>query len=327
MTNEEFIRISNYPLDIKIAKTKQRIREAIERFGIDGVYISFSGGKDSTVLLDIARSIYPNILAVYCDTGLEYPEVKEFVKSIDNVEILKPKKSFKKILTDYGYPIISKEQAHFIDDIKNAKSQKTIDLRLNGNNKGNFKLAPKWRFLLDAPFKVSHRCCYHMKKSPFKSFNHKTGRIPILGTRASESRLRMTEYLQNGGCNSFETKNPKSQPISFWKEQDILNYIVENNLEIPSVYGQIIEQDTQIAFIPIDQTCLKCSGVDRTGCIFCGFGCHIEKEPNRFQKLKITHPKLYDYVINGGEFVDGNWQPNSKGLGFGFVLDYLKVPY
>lgn len=327
MTQEEFAIISSYPLDIKVAKTKQRIREAVERFGLDGVYVSFSGGKDSTVLLDIARSIYPDMLAVYCDTGLEYPEVKEFVRSINNVEIIKPKKNFKQILSEYGYPVISKEQAQFIDDLRHAKSQKTIDLRLYGNKNGNFKIAQKWRYLLNEPFRISHRCCYHMKKSPFKSFNHKTGKVPILGTRATESKLRMTTYL-NTGCNIFDTKNPKSQPLSFWTEQDILNYLVEHNLKIPDVYGEIVETTEQKSFIAeTDKPVLKCTGVDRTGCIFCGFGCHIEKTPNRYQRLKETHPNLYDYVINGGEFVDGWWQPNSKGLGFGKILDLLHVQY
>lgn len=326
MTEEEFAIIQSYPLDIKIAKTKQRIHEAVKRFGLSGVYVSFSGGKDSTVLLNIARSIYPDMLAVYCDTGLEYPEVKKFVRSVENVEILKPKKSFKTILTEYGYPIVSKEQARFIYEIRNSKSEKIIQRRLNGTAKGGFKLSKKWRYLLEAPFKIADLCCYHMKKSPFNSFNHSTGRIPILGTRAAESLLRRTEYLLNGGCNSFEGKKPKSQPLSFWTEQDILNYLKMNNLEIPSVYGEIIKEDNQLNFFD-EPPLLKCSGVDRTGCIFCGFGCHMEKEPNRYQKLKVTHPELYNYVINGGEFVDDWWQPNSKGLGFGFVLDYLKVPY
>lgn len=79
------------------------------------VFISFSGGKDSTVLLDIARRIYPDIEAVFSDTGLEYPEIKEFVKTFPNVAIVRPKYSFKQILTKYGYPIISKEVANVVE--------------------------------------------------------------------------------------------------------------------------------------------------------------------------------------------------------------------
>ena len=80
------------------------------------VYVSFSGGKDSTVLLDIARRLYPDIPAVFSDTGLEYPEIKEFVKTFPNVTIVRPKHSFKEILTKYGYPIISKQVANTVDN-------------------------------------------------------------------------------------------------------------------------------------------------------------------------------------------------------------------
>ena len=97
------------PLDIKVAMTKTRIREWVKEYGIDGVFISFSGGKDSTVLLHIARQMYPNIKAVFVDTGLEYPEIRQFVKTFDNVEILRPKMRFDEVIKKYGYPIISKE--------------------------------------------------------------------------------------------------------------------------------------------------------------------------------------------------------------------------
>lgn len=73
---------------------------------------------------------------------------------------------------------------------------------------------------------------------------------------------------------------------------------------------------------------LATTGCDRTGCIFCMFGCHLEKEPNRFQRLKETHPRQYDYCINGGEYNDqGMWQPSKDGLGLGKVLDYIGVKY
>ena len=97
------------PLDIKIRMTEQRIREWVSEFGIDGVYVSFSGGKDSTVLLHIARQIYPDIKAVFVDTGLEYPEIRQFVKGFDNVDWIKPKMNFKQVIEKYGYPFISKE--------------------------------------------------------------------------------------------------------------------------------------------------------------------------------------------------------------------------
>lgn len=97
------------PLDVKINMTKLRLREWVNEFGLDGVYIAFSGGKDSTVLLHIARQLYPTIKAVFVDTGLEYPEIRDFVKTFDNVDIIKPKLNFRQVIDKYGYPFISKE--------------------------------------------------------------------------------------------------------------------------------------------------------------------------------------------------------------------------
>lgn len=149
------------PLDLKIAKTQNRIREWYNYYGGE-VYVSFSGGKDSTVLLDIVRGLYPDIDAVYVDTGLEYPELRDFVKTIDNVTWLKPKKNFKSVIQEYGYPIVSKEVAN---KVHGAKPGNTRWQQLHGayidNNTGklsthyNYK---KWEYLLDADFKISDQC-------------------------------------------------------------------------------------------------------------------------------------------------------------------------
>ena len=97
-TMQELKMRQKLPLEVKILMTKQRIREWIDEFGEDGVYVSFSGGKDSTVLLHLVREINPNIPAVFVDTGLEYPEIREFVKGFENVTWLKPKMTFKEVI-------------------------------------------------------------------------------------------------------------------------------------------------------------------------------------------------------------------------------------
>lgn len=97
------------PLEVKIKKTQQRIREWVNHFGLDGVYVSFSGGKDSLALLHIARQMYPEIKAMHVNTSLEFPEIEKFVKTFDNVDIVKPKMTFVDTVKKYGYPMISKE--------------------------------------------------------------------------------------------------------------------------------------------------------------------------------------------------------------------------
>lgn len=306
MNKEELQILQSYPLEIKIEKSKLRIMEYVSFLGEENCYISFSGGKDSTVLLHLVRSLYPNIQAVFVDTGLEYPEVKQHVKSFDNVEVLKPRMNFKDVIKTYGYPVISKENANYLDDIRTSTDYMR-NRRIYGDSKGRFKLPNKYHYLIEAPFKISHRCCNIMKKEPVKKFEKETGKKPILGIMASESSLRKQSYLKTG-CNSFESKRITSQPLGFWTEQDILEYIKIFKLKIPSVYGDIVcETDL------LGNKTYKTTGCDRTGCVFCGFGVHLESSPNRFERLKETHPKLHNYCINK--------------LGMGEVLDFINVKY
>ena len=299
------------PLEDKIRFTQRRITEWVEHFGINGCYVSFSGGKDSTVLLHIVRELYPEIEAVFVDTGLEYPEIRKFVKSFDNVTILRPEMRFDKVLEKYGFPIISKEVSECIDQGRKAlvTGKYTYRLeKLNGTAKdkdGNKSMynQEKWKFLLDAPFKISNKCCNVMKKKPVHDYHKKTGKVPFIAIMADESRLRTKCYLRQG-CNGFKNKIPTSTPIAFWTEQDILEYIDTYKIPIASVYGEI-KIDNKYKYYT--------TGCKRTGCMFCGFGCHLEKYPNRFQRLAKTHPKQYDYIIN-------TW-------GMGKVLDFIGVEY
>lgn len=306
ITKEELLRLQSLPLEDKVAITKVRIQEWYEHYN-GNVYVSFSGGKDSTVLLTIARQILPEVPAVYVDTGLEYPEIKSHVKTFENVEIIRPKMSFKEVIERYGYPVISKENSRKIHDVRNSKSSELINTIMNGklgnNGKLCWKLPEKWKFMLDAPFKVSSDCCRVMKKSPIKSYNNRTGNKPIIGTMAVESSMRKISYL-NTGCNTFNSSSPLSRPMSFWTEQDVLQYIQKYSIKYASVYGEILEDNNGK---------LRFSKCQRTGCMFCMYGVHMEKGKNRFQLMKETHPKLWEYCI---------YKLNLKQ-----VLDYIGVEY
>ena len=310
MNNNDLKILQAYPLWMKVERTKQRIREWVDYYGENGVYISFSGGKDSTVLLDIVRSIYPDIPAVFSNTGLEYPEIVQFVKTFDNVTIIKPEMTFKKVIEEKGYPIISKSVANTVRLAKKniEEGKDTLRVRqIRGLEKGSKFNKAKWEFLLDAPFKISDECCNEMKKKPFKKYEKKTGRVPFIATMADESLQREAVYLKTG-CNAFESTRPKSTPMGFWTEQDVLQYIFENNLNICSVYGDIIEEKDMLG-----NKAYFTTGEKRTGCMFCGFGCHLEKSPNRFQRMKYTHPKQYKYCM--------------EKLGMKEVLEYIGVEY
>lgn len=334
---DDLRQMQSLPLEAKILMTQRRIRDWVDYWNGD-VYVSFSGGKDSTVLKHIVDGMYDDIPAVFVNTGLEYPEIQTFVREVKagkydcfnpDVEILRPEMRFDEVIQKYGYPVISKEVARAVHYAKKDDTKSAIYYRKKFNGELEFegKKSPynheKWKFLLDAPFEISSFCCDVMKKKPAKAYGKRTGRKPFVGTMASESRLREQKWIQDG-CNAFQNKNPISTPMAFWTEQDVLHYIKQFNVPYCSVYGEIQVKhdpeavDNQINMIDYlgcyePEDTLETTGCTRTGCMFCMFGCHLEKEPNRFQRMKITHPKQYEYCMDK--------------LGLKEVLEYIGVPY
>ena len=317
------------PLEAKIIMSQIRIKDWYDHFN-GNVYVSFSGGKDSTVLKHLVETtigVY-NVPSVFVNTGLEFPEIQKFAKSQPNVKVIRPKMRFDEVVKKYGYPIVSKMISFRVYYARRAiaegrENESTNYKALCGNlkdNNGNPSLfnCEKWGYLINSDFKISSKCCNVMKKSPLHEYERKTGRKPIIGTMASESQNRKNAWLVTG-CNAFDSKNPISKPLSFWTEQDILKYIKKFNLPYCPVYGDIVE---------LENGKLATTGEQRTGCIFCMYGCHLENGyENRFQRLQKTHPRQYEYCIKGGEYINGIWQPSKEGLGLNHVLETIGVEY
>jgi 3'-phosphoadenosine 5'-phosphosulfate sulfotransferase (PAPS reductase)/FAD synthetase len=355
----DLAQMQSLPLQAKIIMSQQRIRQWYEYWDGD-VYTAFSGGIDSTVLKHLIDGMYSDVPSVFVNTGLEYPEIQSFVREIkagkhncfnSDIEIIRPEMRFDEVIKTYGYPVISKEVSRIIREArigikKNDGSYKYRIMKLNGEllkpdgTKSNYN-CEKWKFMLDAPFNVSEKCCNVMKKKPSKYYEKRTGRKPFIGVMAGESRIRYQAWLKYG-CNSFAKNRVSSTPLAFWTKQDILHYIQEYKVPYCDVYGEIVinEKSNNCEVVKgqmnlfdyigeySENDVLTTTGCDRTGCIFCMFGCHLEKDENRFQRLKKTHPKQYQYCINGGEYnEEGIWQPNNKGLGLSKVLDYIDVEY
>lgn len=304
-------------------------------------YVSFSGGKDSTVLAYLAANWLAHfrtppwpLTLVFVNTGLEYPEIQHFVNGYAawlrrefsrvtiNLARLRPKMNVRQVIERYGFPVISKEVSFRVRKLR--YQHLTEEYRV-----GQMKRLGKWEILLHAPFRVSEQCCDVMKKAAVKKYEHSTNRVPMTAVMGEESFLRMNRWLKTG-CNAFEGKRPMGKPMSFWTEQDILHFLLDRHIPFASVYGEIVASDGENDYSTTLTPCaLHCTGCQRTGCMFCGFGAHLERGETRFERMKHTHPRHYDFCIGGGEFdpADGMWKPNEKGLGYGRVLDYIGVRY
>lgn len=269
-----------WTLEQKIDHSVGTIESFIARTG-KRPYVSFSGGRDSTVLLDICRRfVDKDMKAVFDNTGNEFPEIVKFVRQFENVTIISPKLNIREVISKIGFPLISKEVAKGIRDAKTTKSEKLLKIRLFGTDsaKGYIsgKIPNKWQFLIKEPFMVSEKCCDVLKKRPLARYQRETGEVPIIGTMAQESKARQQLYIRRGGCNSFKDGHLASYPLSIWTETDIKAYIQKFDIPICSLYSH--------------EEC------QRTGCMFCGFGAHLEKS-SRFSFLYRLHPEIYKAVM------------------------------
>ncbi len=309
----------------KLELTRRRIKDWYQHW--DGeVYIALSGGRDSTVLTHIVRSIYPDVPAVFSDTGLEMPEIRDFVKQIDNVVRVRPKKSFNRVIEDDGFALVSKQTAKMIrvlkegDTGRNSNMHRLYDSGVNreGIFSQRWMLPAKWRKVVSSNIKVSEACCDHLKKEPLDTYAKESGRKPFTGMMVSEggARDRLTV------CNAYDSNKPKSNPLLFWTESDIAEYIEKFNVDICDVYydriidksGETIISSKNDEFLKVvlskniinsfggiifyDDDTKLIPAEKRTGCMFCMFGVHLEKGANRFQRMYYTHPRHWDTCIN-----------------------------
>ena len=212
-------------------------------------------------------------------------KIREIISRVRNS--LKEHKSDSVFFNKHIYSVLKSHTAFLLK----RESEKLKNIRMNGNKFNRGKVSDKWKFMINAPFKISDKCCDIMKKNPSKEFEKKTGLKPILGSTTAESELRKTLYKTNG-CNMYDLKRPISMPLAFWTEDDIWGYIGKYNLNFSKIYNM---------------------GYDRTGCVWCLFGIQHDKYPNKIQMLEMSHPQLHKYC--------------TENLGIGEVLDYMNIPY
>ena len=302
---EELKKYQNLPLEDKIKLSQEIIKEFYENVDSNKVYIASSFGKDSIVLVDLVRNLYPNIPIIYINTGVEHPSILNLSKNYDNVIELKPKKTMMDVIEEYGYITpLGKDKSRTLDQVrKNLYDGKFNTVKVK-KLRGDFGKKSRYNYTkiiphLLAPFKISDRCCYWLKEQPMNSYTKKNGyKYQFNGMTAEESLMRKNSMIQNGFNFDFD-----SRPLAHWKVHDILEYILKYNLKLAECYGNIVK-DTNGKYIT--------TKFYRTGCTCCPVGSHLDN-PNQFQLLYKYDKETWDYVINQ--------------LGFKQVLDYFKVPY
>lgn len=264
----------------------QKIRQIVNKYGEENFYISFSGGKDSTVLSALVDMALPcnTIPRVYANTGIELNMVRDFVFNMantdDRVVIIKPSVPIKTMLERDGYPFKSKEHSLIVDIYQRHGMNCITVPRYLGPREGygdRFRCPKKleYQFTPDFNMKISDKCCKRMKEEPLDNWaksNHKTCRI--LGIIPSEGGRRLTTkclaFRNNGKTLSF---HPLSVVTKDWEDWFIDAY----DIKICDIYKP-----------PYN--------FDRTGCKGCPFNINIQKELDVLEKYFPTERKQCEAI-------------------------------
>jgi len=299
-TREYLKFLQGLPLRHKISFSLGLIKEfqqAMQEQG-KGIQVSYSGGKDSTVLLDLVRRVSPDTAAIFADTGLEYPEIRRFALGTPNTCRVRPagkdgkRLTFPQVVKEHGWCYPSKDIAEIVDAARRGRPWALLRLKglsADGTPSNWRKRYKKWAFLVDLPIKISDKCCYWIKERPLAMYARTTKTAPIVGTMAAESQRRTQAWLRNDGCNTYAGRRQASKPLSFWTEQDILRYLRDYGISYcKDIYGDIVEDP--------DSGKLMTTGADRTGCMFCPIAAYLNGGA-KFRRMAASHPKLYQYVM------------------------------
>lgn len=267
--SQKMAEMLNEPHDKKVERSKSNVNEFCNILGLETVYVSTSGGKDSAVLSSVCKEVYPEIKHIMFNTGLEYKATIDLAKK-QGAEIIPPTIGWVESCEKHGYPVVSKNISRRLHDIGRTSLSTCIALF-----NPTYGISDKWLHLTSdefVNFPVSGYCCTEFKKNP----SHKLKLNPIIGTRIQESEQRKSAWKKSG-CNSYtkDYKHGVSRPISLWKDNDVNQYVSDNNVELSTIYTQYEAK--------------------RTGCKICPYGAQIDG--SRFDLLKKLEPKVYDHFI------------------------------
>lgn len=291
------------------------------------------GGLDSITLYLFIKSLGHDVPGVTV-SSLEDKSIQEVHNKLGLIK-LKPYKNKAEIIREFGFPVLSKEIAAKIELLQNPSEQnKTVRHAIITGETGEYggfrkgtrmKMSQKWLNLFGGyenenenvnykipPFKVSSKCCYYLKEKPADDWAKEHNSVPFLGLMASEGGRREKSLMING-CNYFGKSTIRSAPFAIFNRQDLLQLALELNVPIPEIYGKIEKKP--------DGT-LYTTKAQRTGCSMCGFGIHLEGRPHRFDYLRQSNNKEWDFWMNKVCVDDDGTQ-----YGWGRVLDYIGIEW
>lgn len=232
MTDNEFL----------LSDRIQKIKSMNELHDLEhNAYISFSGGKDSTVLSALIDMALPSnsIPRVFMNTGIEYKAIVDYVREKEREDkriiIVSPRQNITEVLKTYGYPFKSKEHSLYVSVFQNSGKTKTVNRYLNRQD-SRFACPEKlkYQFTEENKIKISNKCCYKLKKDPLNKWAKENNRtITITGMRSNEGGLR----AELKGCAIFnEGKLRKFHPLQPINEEFIEWFIKEYNVKLCSLY-------------------------------------------------------------------------------------------
>lgn len=329
---------NNMSYEDKLSVATERILEWQELCADEGKNYAVSvGGLDSIVLLLFVRKVLGDCEGISV-SALEDTSIQKVHKDL-GVTIIKPDMNFVEVLNNYGFPIISKQIAGKLEHLQIPREQ--ADKRklyynhalMTGETGpwGGFVksdsmiMEDRWLELfgghykedrpdLDckvAPFKVSACCCDLMKETPSKRYQKEHNIYPFLGLMQVEGGQRRFS-LRKYGCNYVGKDTVRSCPFNYFSRQDLLRLALELDAPVPEIYGKIVrDQDGK----------LRTTKAQRTGCMMCGFGIHLESRPHRFDRLKERNPKYWEFLMYRCV------TDESGTYGWGRVLDYLGIEW
>ncbi|SEA05432.1 hypothetical protein SAMN04515656_10323 [Eubacterium aggregans] len=303
MESYEFRQKQSLPYPAKVQHAAQRAQEFYDT--VENCHVSV-GGLDSITLLLFLRSIGIDVPAISV-SQLEDKSIQQIHDGIGVIK-LKPIKSKAKVISEFGFPVISKQVASKIALLQNpTEKNKTVRNAIitgdcgkqGGYRKGTrMRLPQKWLNLFGgpenekydtdyqtAPFLVSNKCCYYLKEKPCNDWAREHKSSPFLGLMASEGGQREMALVKHG-CNYYGKTVTRSAPFAIFNRQDLLQLALELEVPVPRIYGEIVRDS--------DGT-LRTTRAQRTGCSMCGFGIHLEKRPHRFDRLREDNPKEWHY--------------------------------